>query len=166
MIIEKVNTVVVSLILMVTFQNCQQAKFAQLDGMSGTGKSALTASSIEGTAPEENPVVACKDDDDGPDGEEAVESEDEKGDREFSLSRVLLRMAASPSMDACIQEKSRCCMSHGQGHGIELCMPGDKTKLADLSPIKVEGNSVCVPAEIVKANADLFKDATVGECAK
>ncbi len=81
-----------------------------------------------------------------------------------SLEEFLAMLNSSPETAAEVVNDNECCLRHGQGHGISVCVPGDKTKIANLDPVAFRGNDVCITPELLAANKDLFKGATIGEC--
>ena len=58
----------------------------------------------------------------------------------------------------------RCYISHGQGHGVELCMPGDKSAISKLSPVEIKGDELCVNLNVLDTNVDAFAGAVMGRC--
>lgn len=82
-----------------------------------------------------------------------------------SVDEFVEMLNSLPNEAEAIIEQNDCCMRHGQGHGIDVCVPGNKAGLASLSPIDIRGNQVCVPADTVAANPALFTGGTLGRCA-
>jgi hypothetical protein len=81
-----------------------------------------------------------------------------------SLDEFLAMLNNSPEAAQDVVEDNKCCLRHGQGHGLSVCVPGDKTEIAKLDPVAFRGNEVCVTPEVLAANKAVFKDATIGEC--
>lgn len=125
------------------FQNCSQADFESAAGNGTLGKLAGTSGNSDGQIPADG---------------------DGDGAGSIPLSEFLEMLAGVPADAENVIEKNHCCISHGGGHGIDLCMSGDKAALLNLWPIEVRGNSICVPAETIAANPTLFAGATVGRC--
>ncbi len=94
------------------------------------------------------------------------ENDDDDGFGSIPLADFLALVETDPRQAAEIADQDECCISHGNGHGIELCMTGDKTAIANLSPIEIKGNAICVPQSVVEKNAALFTGAALGRCAK
>lgn len=140
--------VLVSLSLsMLGYQNCASPKFADASGGASLGKVAGSESEFGNG-----------------DGRIPADGDDDDGLGSIPLAEFLEMIAKVPAQAADVAEKNRCCISHGGGHGIDLCMAGDKSALLKFWPIEVRGDSICVPASTVQANAALFTGAVVGRC--
>ena len=58
----------------------------------------------------------------------------------------------------------RCYISHGQGHGVELCMTGDKSALSALPKVEIKGDELCVNLNTLNTNTEAFAGAVMGRC--
>lgn len=63
-----------------------------------------------------------------------------------------------------IAKQTRCYISGGGGHGVDVCLPGDKTAISRLQPIEIRGDQLCVPVATLAENAALFARGMMGLC--
>lgn len=143
--------------VIVAFQNCSNPNFA---GSASTSLSKLdSGSDASGMIPANGTL------EDGFSEIEAEDCDDEKAAR-IPVSEFLMVVAADPAEAARISKEQDCYISHGGGHGIELCVAGDKAALSPLWPIEIKGDQVCVPVNTLVSNAALFAGSTIGRCGK
>lgn len=131
---------------------CGPAEFSGINGKA-------SGDSVDGTVPQTgdaNGSVAENDNDDDEDG--AVP--------QMPVADFLGLLAQNPAEGAVVSKQLRCYISGGGGHGVDVCMPGDKSAISGLWPIEIKGDQLCVPVATLQAKAALFANGKTGECPK
>ncbi len=142
-------------LIMLGFQNCASPKFVDASGGFAAGKTVGNGTDGNGGIPTNG----------GADGVGGIPAEDDSdGFAAIPIAEFLDAVANLPVQAQQIIKEDRCYISHGGGHGMELCMTGDKSELLKLWPMEVKGNAICAPVSTVTSMPALFAGAMVGRC--